>query len=73
MSSSKKDVTDDIFEFRIKFQYPGSDFINERHFTATDSSGALEMFNFASKKDDMEVDIVGLEKWNRWANRWESA
>jgi hypothetical protein len=31
------------------------------------------MFEFASRKESMDVEIIGLEKWNRWANRWESS
>jgi hypothetical protein len=29
------------------------------------------MFEFASRKDASEVEIIGLDRWNRWANRWE--
>ena len=69
----KKDPEDEVFEFRIKFYHSGSEFVNERHFIALNHSLALEMFEFASRKDSMEVEIIGLEKWNRWANRWESS
>jgi len=67
----KKDPEDEVFEFRIKFYHSGSEFVNERHFIALNHSLALEMFEFASRKDSMEVEIIGLDRWNRWANRWE--
>ena len=73
INMGKKDPEDEVFEFRIKFYHSGSEFVNERHFIALNHSLALEMFEFASRKDSMEVEIIGLEKWNRWANRWESS
>ncbi len=67
----KKNPEDEVFEFRIKFYHSGSDFINQRHFMALNHSAALEMFEFASRKDSIEVEVIGLDRWNRWANRWE--
>lgn len=67
----KKNPEDDVFEFRIKFYHSGSEFINQRHFMALNCTAALEMFEFASRKDASEVEIIGLDRWNRWANRWE--
>lgn len=67
----KKIPEDDVFEFRIKFYHSGSEFINQRHFMALNYTVALEMFEFASRKDASEVEIIGLDRWNRWANRWE--
>lgn len=67
----KKDPEDEVFEFRIKFHHSGSEFVNERHFMALNHSSALEMFDFASRKDSIEVEVIGLDRWNRWANRWE--
>jgi len=71
INMGKKDPEDEVFEFRIKFYHSGSEFVNERHFIALNHSLALEMFEFASRKDSMEVEIIGLDRWNRWANRWE--
>ena len=31
------------------------------------------MFEFACRKDALDVVIVNVEKWNRWSDRWESA
>ena len=34
---------------------------------------AIEMFEFACRKDELDVEIVQIEKWNRWVDRWENA
>ncbi len=68
----KRDDIEELFEFRFQFHHVGSDYLTDRHFTAVDSSSAMRMFEFACSKDDLEVEIVSIEKWNRWSNRWES-
>jgi hypothetical protein len=67
----KHDVLDEMFEFRIQFHHKGSDFINDRHFTAVSDQSAIEMFEFACGKEELDVEIVQVERWNRWADRWE--
>ena len=67
----KQDDLDEMFEFRIQFHHKGSDFINDRHFTAVSNKSAIEMFEFACRKDELDVEVVQVEKWNRWADRWE--
>ena len=67
----KKDPMEEVFEFRINFLYIGSDFVNQRYFIATHHSSALEMFHFATGEDTVDLELISLEKWNRWANRWE--
>ncbi len=67
----RSDDIEELFEFRIQFNHKGSSFINDRHFTSRDAPSAVEMFEFACRKDDLEVDIVLVERWNRWADRWE--
>ena len=69
--AKQKDL-DEMFEFRIQFHHRGSDFINDRHFTALSDQSAVEMFEFACGKEELDVEIVQVEKWNRWSNRWES-
>jgi len=61
----------EIFEFRIQFHHKGSDFINDRHFTAVSDQSAIEMFEFACGKEELDVEVVNVERWNRWADRWE--
>ena len=67
----KQDDFDEMFEFRIQFHHKGSDFINDRHFTAISNQSAVEMFEFACGKEELDVEIVQVERWNRWADRWE--
>ena len=68
---AKQDDLDEMFEFRIQFHHKGSDFINDRHFTAISNQSAVEMFEFACGKEELDVEIVQVERWNRWADRWE--
>ena len=63
---------DDLLEFRIQFRHENSDFLDNRHFTANNHKSAIEMFEFACSKDDIDVEIVQIEQWNRWADRWEN-
>ena len=67
----KQDDFDEMFEFRIQFHHKGSDFINDRHFTAISDQSAIEMFEFACRKEELDIEVVQVEKWNRWADRWE--
>jgi exo-beta-1,3-glucanase (GH17 family) len=69
----KHNDLDEMFEFRIQFHHKGSDFINDRHFTAVSYQSAIEMFEFACRKEELDVEVVQVEKWNRWADRWEVA
>ncbi len=62
---------DEFFEYRVEYCHIGSEFTSDRHFTARDVNHALSMFEFARRKDDMKVDIKKVERWNRWADRWE--
>ena len=68
---AKQDDLDEMFEFRIQFHHKGSDSINDRHFTAVSDQSAIEMFEFACGKEELDVEIVQVERWNRWADRWE--
>ena len=66
-----QDELDELFEFRIQFHHIGSDFIDNRHFTAVSDQSAIEMFEFACSKEELDVEIVQVQRWNRWADRWE--
>jgi 3-dehydroquinate dehydratase len=68
----KREKSVDIFEFRIDFHHIGSEFLSSRHFNADTSVAAKEMFLFACRKDGIEVEVINIEVWNRWANRWEN-
>lgn len=67
----RRDDIEELFEFRIRFRHLGSDFVNDRHFTSKDVQSAINMFEFACRKDDLEVEIASVDKWNRWSDRWE--
>lgn len=69
----RRDDIEEFFEFRIQFHHKNSEFINDRHFTAINAQSAIEMFEFACRKEELDVKIALIEKWNRWANRWENA
>jgi hypothetical protein len=45
--------------------------VKNRHFTAVSNKSAIEMFEFACRKVELDVEVVQVEKWNRWADRWE--
>ena len=68
---SKKDVKEEILEFRIEYKEKETEFISEKHFSAGNASTAIEMFNFACKKDEIVAKVEKIEVWNRWANRWD--
>jgi hypothetical protein len=68
---AKQNDLGEVFEFRIQFHLRGSDLINDRHFTALSDQSAVEMFEFACGKEELDVEIVQVERWNRWADRWE--
>ena len=67
----KQHDLDKMFEFRIQFHHIGSDFIDKRHFSAVSHQSAIEMFEFACGKEELDVEVVKVERWNRWADRWE--
>lgn len=68
----KRNDIEELYEFRILFNHEGSDFVNDRHFTATNADSALEMFDFVCRKEESLVEIKSIERWNRWADRWEN-
>jgi len=68
----KSQDIEELFEFRIKFCRTGSDYLSTRHFTCVSVEAARDMFLFVCRKEDIEVEIVSVEVWNRWADRWET-
>ena len=67
----EKEAREEIFEFKIKYKEEDSEFVSEKHFSASNASIAIEMFNFACKKDEVTAEVEKIEVWNRWANRWD--
>ena len=68
----RQDDIEKLREFRIEFRRIGSDFPSTRHFTCASAEAAHEMFLFVCRKEEIEAEIVSMEVWNRWANRWET-
>ena len=63
----------ELFEYRIQFSHEnemGSS-LSSRHFYAENLEQALELFDYASQKNQISPEIDSVEHWNRWANRWE--
>lgn len=72
---SQQPKMDEIHEFRIAYreQSEASGDPAHRHFSASSLEMAKEMFGFACRKDSMNAEILKIERWNRWADRWEQA
>ena len=60
-----------VSEYKFTFSPHGTAIPSERHFSATNPTIAREMFDFACRKDEIQVDQFDLSVWNRWANRWD--
>ena len=58
-------------DYKFTFRQTGSALCSERHFSAPNPEVALQMFQFACRKDEVTADEVGVTVWNRWANRWD--
>lgn len=67
-----RDDIEEIFEFRIEFLHDGSIHPSTRHFNCVSVEAAREMFRFVCRKEEIEAEIVSVEVWNRWADRWET-
>ena len=67
----KKEAREEIFEFRIGYKEEDTEFLSQKHFSASNAIIAIEMFNFACKKDKVSAEVEKIEVWNRWANRWD--
>ena len=66
-----KNSREEIFEFRIEYKEVNTELVSEKHFSAGNVRTAIEMFNFACKKDEVAAEVEKIEVWNRWANRWD--
>jgi hypothetical protein len=68
----RREDIEELHEFRIEFRRIGSDFPSTRHFTCVSAEAARDMFLFVCRKEEIEAEIVSMEVWNRWADRWET-
>ena len=67
----KTDPKDDLFEFRFHYHSEDSVGFSDKYFLAHDLREAKEMFDYACGKRNSPVLVDKVEKWNRWADRWE--
>jgi len=67
----KIDPTNDLFEFRFHYHIDGSAGFSDKYFLAHDVTEAKEMFEYACSKRATPALLDRVEKWNRWADRWE--
>ena len=62
---------EDVFEYRIVYVNTIHGYSSKRHFLAHSQEHALEMFRYACHRKSIEAEVVSIDFWNRWANRWE--
>ena len=65
-------VKTDLFEFRFRYHYEDSVGRFVKYFLAHDFKEANEMFVYACGKREDNPLIDRVDKWNRWADRWET-
>jgi hypothetical protein len=62
---------DDVFEYRIVYVNTTHGYLSRKHFLAHSQQHALEIFRYACQRKSIEAEVVSIDFWNRWANRWE--
>lgn len=61
----------DVFEYRIVYVNSKYGYLTKRHFLAHSQQHVLEIFTHACIRKSIEAEVVSIDCWNRWANRWE--
>ena len=67
----KIDPKRDLFEFHFHYHIEDSACFSDKYFLAHDFEEAKEMFDYACSKRASSALLDKVEKWNRWADRWE--
>jgi hypothetical protein len=67
----KIDPKNDLFEYRFHYHFSDSVEFSDKYFMAHDYGEAKEMFDYACSKRATPALLDKVEKWNRWADRWE--
>ena len=62
---------EDVFEYRIVYVNTIHGYLSNKHFLAHSQQHALKMFRYACHRKSIEAEVVSIDFWNRWANRWE--
>jgi len=67
----KIDPKNDLFEYRFHYHLQDAMGFNDKYFMAHNYDEAREMFSYSCKKREVLPQVDKVEKWNRWAERWE--
>ena len=62
----------DIFEYRIVYVNTTHGYLSRKHFLAHSQEHALEIFRYACHRQSIVAEVISVDFWNRWANRWEN-
>ena len=68
----KIDPKNNLFEYRFHYHFSDSVEFSDKYFLAHDYGEAKEMFDYACSKRATPALLDKVEKWNRWADRWET-
>ncbi|MEK9773479.1 MAG: hypothetical protein VW576_07915 [Opitutae bacterium] len=67
----KKEAKEDLFEYRFHYHLVDSVDSSDKYFLAHDIDEAKKMFEYACNKRASSAMLDRVDKWNRWAARWE--
>lgn len=69
----KKTNEPKLFEYRIKYNAEAVhvELDNYHYYNAPDAQTALDFHNAMIKKNDLAMQTLSVEKYNRYAQRWE--
>ena len=65
-------VHEDVFEYRIEYMNTNDGYLSKKHFLAHSQDHALEIFRYACLRKSIVPEVISIDFWNRWANRWEN-
>ena len=63
---------EDVFEYRIVYVNTNHGYLSKKHFLAHSQQNALEIFRYACHRKSIVPEVISIDFWNRWANRWEN-
>ena len=63
---------EDVFEYRIVYVNTNHGYSSKKHFLAHSQEHALEIFRYACARKYIVPEVISIDFWNRWANRWEN-
>ena len=63
---------EDVFEYRIVYMNTNHGYLSKKHFLAHSQEHALKIFRYACLRKSIVPEVISIDFWNRWANRWEN-